>query len=154
MSGNSTTGMPIKTGDPEDRRAYVRWRFKGTAFAARIGKKKFQIRLKDLSRGGACGMMEEPVAVGDFITIEFDEFHQIEGQVRWVRRTMAGLEFNNPLANTFVLHVHETAHEKPPAEPADDYLIAPRPRKAARPKSRPAVPKSSGRAVAYNHPSA
>ncbi|MBW8911635.1 MAG: hypothetical protein JF564_07065, partial [Sphingomonas sp.] len=51
MSGTSTPGMPIKTGDPGDRRAYVRWRFKGTAFKARIDKKKFEIRLKDLSRG-------------------------------------------------------------------------------------------------------
>ena len=76
-------------------------------------------------------MMIEPVSVGDFITIEFDEHHQIEGHVRWVRRLIAGMEFNNPLSLRFVMHLHERAHEESQAEPDDGYLMIP-PRTRAR----------------------
>ena len=89
MTGLSTEG--VQAADPADKRVYKRWSFKGTAIPCRIGKKHFEIRLKDLSRGGACGLMEEPVAVGDFVMVEFDERHVVEAQVCWVRRVMVGL---------------------------------------------------------------
>ncbi|HWI85178.1 MAG TPA: PilZ domain-containing protein, partial [Sphingomonas sp.] len=90
MSGTSPQGPPIVDGQPVERRAYVRWSFRGTAFPVRLGKKEFEIRLKDLSRGGACGLMEEPLAIGDYVLIEFGERHVIEAQVRWVRRVIVG----------------------------------------------------------------
>jgi hypothetical protein len=130
MSGISTPSVPVAADDPASRRVDVRWGFKGTAFPVRMGKKHFEIRLKDLSRGGACGLMEEPVAIGDYVMIELDERHVVEAQVCWVRRVMVGLKFSNPLTAAFVSRVHRRAAKQP--EPEDDpYLIVPR----RRPKS-------------------
>jgi len=129
MGGKNTPRRIIQTGDPDDRRQYVRWSFQGAVFPARIGKKLIEVRLKDMSRGGICAMLDEPVAVGDFIVIEFDEQHKVEAQVRWVRNVMAGMEFGNPLGNRYVLDLHERAEEEREARKAaadDNYLIAPR----------------------------
>jgi hypothetical protein len=131
MSGISTPNAAVPE-YPADKRAFVRWGFKGTAFPVRMGKKRFEIRLKDLSRGGACGLMEEPVAVGDYVMIEFDDRHVAEAQVCWVRRVMVGLRFSNTLTATFVTRLHESAAEE--AAPDDElYLFTPRGRKSVQP---------------------
>jgi hypothetical protein len=65
-----------------------------------------QITLKDLSAGGACGLISEPVSVGDHMVVELDARHQIEAQVRWVRRLLVGLRFTRPLTQTFVESLH------------------------------------------------
>jgi hypothetical protein len=122
MSGN-TSNVAVRADGPADKRAYVRWTFKGTAIPCRIGKKRFELRLKDLSRGGACGLMEEPVAPGDFVVIEFDDRHQVEAQVCWVRRVLVGLRFGNPLNATFVTRLHERASEEAVVA-EEDYPIA------------------------------
>lgn len=67
------------------------------------------MRLKDLSRGGACGMLCEPLGVGDFVVIEFDSRHQVEAEVRWVRRFMVGLTFTHPLTRDFLDRMRELA---------------------------------------------
>ena len=128
MSGTSTPS--VMTDDPADKRAYVRWVFKSTAFPVRLGKKNFEIRLKDLSRGGVCGLMEEPVAVGDYVLIEFDDRHVAEAQVCWVRRVMVGLKFSRPLNASFVTKLHERAADLLPQE-EDPTRIVQRIRKSA-----------------------
>ena len=128
LSGKSSAGVAIQPGDHVDRRAYFRWSFKGTAFPCRMGKKRFEIRLKDLSRGGACGLVGEPFGVGDYFFIELDEHHVVEAEVRWVRRVLIGVQFSRTLSATFVTRLHERASEA--AMPLDDnYLMALSPRK-------------------------
>lgn len=109
MSGKSSAKVAIQTGDPAEQRAYFRWSFKGTSFPCRMGKKTFEMRLKDLSRGGACGLVDEPFEVGDYFFIELGERRVIEAEVRWVRRLMIGVKFNRTLSASFVCRLHERA---------------------------------------------
>lgn len=111
MTGTSEPNVATDPNDPASRRAYVRWTFKGTSFPVRMGKKEFEIRLKDLSRGGACGLIDEPLAVGDYFFIAFDDRHVVEAEVRWVRRVMVGVKFSNILSAHFVTRLHERASE-------------------------------------------
>jgi len=127
LTSKSSSRVAIQPGDPVDRRAYFRWSFKGTAFPCRLGKKKFEIRLKDLSRGGACGLVDEPFVVGDYFFIELDEHHVVEAQVRWVRLVLVGAQFSRTLSASFVTRLHERASEIAPRQ-EDDYLMALRPR--------------------------
>jgi len=130
LSSKSSARVAIQPGDPVDRRAYFRWSFKGTVFPCRQGKKKFEIRLKDLSRGGACGLVDEPFVIGDYFLIELDEHHVVEAQVRWVRLVLVGVQFSRTLSATFVTRLHERASEAAPRE-EDNYLVPPRPRTSA-----------------------
>jgi hypothetical protein len=114
MTGNAPLDAPA---EDDGRRRYQRYKFKGDGFPVRFGKKRFEIRLKDLSAGGACGLMEEPVAVGDFITVELDEKHQVEAQVCWVRRVLVGLQFTRPLNPVFVSRLHDK-RTRPPEDAA------------------------------------
>jgi hypothetical protein len=112
MSRKSSARTTIEDGSPADQRAYFRWAFPGTAFPCRMGKKNFEIRLKDLSRGGACGLIDEPFAIGDFFFIQLDEQHVVEAEVRWVRLVMIGVKFGNVLSARFVTRQHEKACEE------------------------------------------
>lgn len=109
MSRKSSASVAIPPADPADLRAYFRWDFKGTAFPCRMGKKEFEIRLKDLSRGGACGLVDEPFAVGDFFFIQLSDSLVVEAEVRWVRRVMIGVKFANVLTARIVTRLHEKA---------------------------------------------
>lgn len=119
MSGTSTPSA-TEPEDPADKRAYFRWTFKGTAFPCRMGKKKFEIRLKDLSRGGACGLVDEPFAIGDFFFIELGEHQVVEAEVCWVRRVMIGVRFGNPLTARFVTRLHERAADESAQQQLED----------------------------------
>jgi hypothetical protein len=112
MSAKSSTSVAPQEGDPSDLRANFRWQFKGTALPCRMGKKKFELRLKDLSRGGACGLVDEPFAVGDYFFAEIDPNNVVEAQVIWTRRVMIGVRFNRLLTATLVTKFHERAAEE------------------------------------------
>lgn len=111
MSANVSASVAGE-GDPNDLRAYFRWQFKGTAVPCRMGKKKFELRLKDLSRGGACGLVDEPFALGDYFFVELDPHTVVEAQVVWLRRVLIGVRFNRVLTATFVTKLHERAAEQ------------------------------------------
>ena len=123
MSAKSSTSV-APMGDPADNRAYFRWQFKGTSFPCRMGKKEFEIRLKDLSRGGACGMVDEPFAVGDYFLIQLDAHTVVEAEVIWTRRVMIGVKFNRILTARFVTRLHEKAAEEA-AQREQEVAVAP-----------------------------
>jgi len=112
MSAKSSASVAHDEGDPADLRAYFRWQFKGTSIPCRMGKNKFEVRLKDLSRGGACGLVDEPFAVGDYFFMELDPHTVVEAQVVWARRVTIGVRFNRVLTATFVTKLHERASEE------------------------------------------
>ena len=110
---------------PADKRAFVRHRFKGAAFRVRAsGGRDFEIRLKDLSVGGACGLICEPVRAGDYLIIEFDARHQVEAQVCWARRLLVGVQFTNPLNPEFIERLTERRAESAWARPPGEPLLA------------------------------
>lgn len=90
----------------DDKRFNPRLPFVGNPVHARIGKDEMTLRLKDLSSGGASGLLDAPVVVGDFLLVEFDEQHVIEAEVRWIRRSMVGLRFSHTLDPIYVESVH------------------------------------------------
>lgn len=92
---------------PGDKRAFIRLAFRSGSFKVRMTGGECEIRLKDLSRGGASGLICEPVGVGDHLVLEFDRKHQVEAQVCWVRRLLVGLKFTNELTPQFVERLHE-----------------------------------------------
>ena len=111
MSGKSSASVAHDQGDPATLRAYFRWQFKGTSIPCRMGKNKFEIRLKDLSRGGACGLVDEPFAIGEYFFMELDPHTVVEAEVVWARRVTVGVRFNRVLTATFVTRLHERAAE-------------------------------------------
>jgi len=122
MSAQSSTSVAHQ-GDPADNRAYFRWEFKGTSFPCRMGKKQFEIRLKDLWRGGACGLVDEPFAVGDYFFIELDPHTVVEAQVVWTRRVMIGVKFNRILTARFVTRLHEKAAEEAAQREHEEVMV-------------------------------
>jgi hypothetical protein len=92
---------------PGDKRAFIRLAFRSASFKVRMAGSECEIRLKDLSRGGASGLICEPVDIGDHVVLEFDRKHQVEAQVCWVRRLLVGLKFTNELTPQFVERLHE-----------------------------------------------
>jgi len=111
MSAKSSSSVAHQD-ELTDDRAYFRWQFKGTSFPCRMGKKQFEIRLKDLSRDGASGLVDEPFAIGDYFFVELDANTAVEAQVVWTRRVMIGVTFNRVLTARFVTGVHEKAAEE------------------------------------------
>jgi hypothetical protein len=120
MTGLAAAPTPTPDDKPDDKdaRAYVRIPFRGAAFAIRIGKGESTMRLRDLSRQGAAGLIEFPLAVGDYLIIELDNKHLVEAQVRWVRRVMVGLQFSHPVKASLVTRLYQRHVEsaKPPVE--------------------------------------
>jgi hypothetical protein len=92
---------------PSDKRAFVRLSFRTASFKVRMAHGECEIRLKDLSRGGASGLICEPVGIGDHLVVEFDRRHQVEAEVCWVRRLLVGIRFTNELTPQFVERLHE-----------------------------------------------
>ena len=112
MSAKFSASVAQDQGNPADLRAYFRWQFKGTSIPCRMGKNKFEIRLKDLSRGGACGLVDEPFAIGDYFFMELDPHTVIEAEVVWARRVTIGVRFSRVLTASFITKLHERASEE------------------------------------------
>jgi hypothetical protein len=87
--------------DP-DKRAFVRYPSRSASFPVRVAASECEIRLRDVSRGGASGLICEPVSVGDYMIVKFDRKHQVEAEVRWVRRLLVGITFTNRLSSALV----------------------------------------------------
>jgi hypothetical protein len=128
MSRQSSVAVAESPVDPAELRAYFRWSFKGEPFPCHMGKKEFVLRLKDLSRGGACGLVDEPFAVGDYFFIRLADNVVVEAEVRWVKRVMIGVKFSNLLTARFVVRLHEKAAEEEAKRKRDDLnaLLKPR----------------------------
>lgn len=96
---------PSETPNNDDRRFDVRYPLAGGEIPWRMGKVESTLRLRDLSSGGASCFIEEPLAIGDMIMVEFDPKHHREAEVRWVRRMSVGLRFNRPLDPRYVRNI-------------------------------------------------
>ena len=91
----------------EDRRIYVRFAFRGTPFPVHVGETESILRLKDLSCGGASGLTELPLTVGDIVYVDLDKKLRAAAEVLWVRRLSVGIKFVTPLAPMVVRRVHD-----------------------------------------------
>ena len=99
------TGSGANAAD-EDRRIYVRFAFRGTPFPVQVGETESILRLKDLSCGGAAGLTELPLTVGDIVYVDLDKKLRAAAEVLWVRRLAVGIKFVTPLDPMLVRRVH------------------------------------------------
>ena len=67
---------------------YLRWRQELDTHP----HERFNLRLKNLSRGGACGLTDAPLQVGDIVFLQFEETLMPAARVAWFRNTTIGLE--------------------------------------------------------------
>jgi hypothetical protein len=103
--------------DASNKRAHFRHAMKSVSFPIRRPDRTVAtVMLKDLSCSGACGLVCEPLQADDFLVIEFDARHRIEAKVRWVRRLLVGLEFTNPLTETYFDQLRERCLERAAAD--------------------------------------
>jgi hypothetical protein len=88
---------------PRERRATPRFSFiRPKMFIVRVDGLPAAITLKDISCGGASGLMSEPLTEGSRLVIEFDPRTHVAAKVRWVSRMTIGLKFLTPLEPSFV----------------------------------------------------
>ena len=99
---------PQRTSRPgEDAREHARLPFQGHCLELLTAKgRACSIRVRDLSCGGAAGLCDEALNVGEFVTICFADDHTVYAWVRWVRMMNVGLMFAKPLAPGFVRRLH------------------------------------------------
>ncbi len=56
-----------------------------------------EVRLRDLSQGGAKIDCEEPLPVGEKVVLQVDDLDPIAGHVRWARDNQVGLTFSSAI---------------------------------------------------------
>jgi len=98
---NSFAGAGFASTGP-DRRQKPRFPIKPRMFLVRMDGLPAVITLKDISCGGAAGLMSEPVVEGACLIIELDAQTHVRARVRWIARMTIGLEFLTPLDPSFV----------------------------------------------------
>ncbi len=57
----------------------------------------YQVRVRDLSSGGLCGVTDAPVSRLDVVEVELELGTWVEAQVRWLRNSKLGFAFTAPL---------------------------------------------------------
>ena len=97
----------LASASPAESRVDPRVPFSGYPVQIRAKGTSFSIRMRDLSCGGASGLCDEPLDVGDYVTVCFAREKMAEAQVRWVRLLNVGLKFTRPLSPAFVRRLHQ-----------------------------------------------
>ena len=90
-----------------ERRRTQRFPLKAKMFLVRVGGLPAAITLKNISCGGASGLMCEPLREGSRLIIELDPRNHVEAEVRWVSRMSIGLKFLTPLEASFVAALYK-----------------------------------------------
>ena len=95
-------GMGMKDGPADDKRRiaerhsfagaevyiYRRWR----QVLDTGPRERFNLRLKDVSRSGICGLTDAPLLIGDVVFVQFETTLMLAAHVAWFRHALIGLE--------------------------------------------------------------
>ena len=92
--------------DEVERRDGYRFAMEGHIATVRHGGAKSEMRLKNLSMGGASGLTQLPVAVGEILLVDLPEDMRRRAMVRWVSGTAVGVKFVTPLDLTYLLRLY------------------------------------------------
>lgn len=91
---------PDETPEGEvDRRFARRYPLPGSKVRVLVEGLVFDLRLKDLSWRGLCGLTDAPVARGQWVELLFADGEKIEAQIRWSRTVLVGAVFREPLSD-------------------------------------------------------
>ena len=85
--------------DPEsERRLNERHQLQWGDLKILVAGVPFGFRLKDFSCSGACGLTDAPLAVNQTVFFLLPQTEPVAAQVRWIRRTLIGAAFEEPLS--------------------------------------------------------
>lgn len=104
QSGNASPSGANHPGatNADERRQTPRFPLKAKMFLARVDGLPAAITLKNISCGGASGLMSEPITEGTRLVLELDPRTHVEAEVRWVSKMVIGLKFLTPLEPSYV----------------------------------------------------
>jgi PilZ domain len=89
-----------------DRRREFRRDFCGHKVIIRQRRNLGILHLKNVSRGGACGITDMPVAVGSMVFLELKKPHFYAAEVLWVRSLTIGLQLVRPVKGEMLEKLH------------------------------------------------
>ena len=95
-----------------DRRSEGRIGLRRARLPIRSRRTQSVFHLKDMSRLGACGISDMPLAVGAVIFVRLAKGRYQAAEVRWVRNAQVGLRFFRPI-NTAELERLRRLQEEP-----------------------------------------
>ena len=105
----STTEEPAERRDRDSER----FAMGGHTVVIGAGDAKSELRLKNLSTGGASGITPLPVAIGGMVSVAFPDGPRRTALVRWVDSTTVGLKFVKPLDLSFLVRLYLTVNGVP-----------------------------------------
>jgi hypothetical protein len=103
-------------GPRPERRREARRDFLGRKVVVRQRRALGIMHLRDLSRNGACGITDMPLAIGSIVFLELNRPHFHAAEVRWARNLRIGLTLIRPLRPD-QLDGFEAAHRAARAAP-------------------------------------
>ena len=89
-----------------ERRKEARRDFLGRKIIIRQRRTLGIMHLRNLSRGGACGITDMPVAIGSLVFVEIRRPHFYAAQVVWVSNFRIGLALVKPLKPDMLERLH------------------------------------------------
>lgn len=90
-----------------DRRRTQRFPLKAKMCVVRVAGLPAAMTLRNISCGGASGLMSEPLTAGTRLVLELGPRTHVEAEVRWIARMAVGLKFLTPLDPSFVAAFHK-----------------------------------------------
>ena len=89
-----------KTQEEQSRPVYPRVDMRipliGQNITILMDARHYLVRLKDLSASGLCGLTDAPLVAGQQLCFMIAGL-PVAGEVRWIRRTLIGAQFSEPL---------------------------------------------------------
>lgn len=77
------------------------------------GNEEYWFKMRDLSRTGASGVSDAPLASGQIVRLELDPVSYYEAEVRWNRKASMGLAFTEPLSQNYVERLRNRYRQRP-----------------------------------------
>ena len=103
----SVFGEDDCTTRPTDRRKEPRRDFLGRKIVIRQRKSNGILHLRNLSRGGACGITDMPLEIGSLVFVEINRPHFYAAEVVWASSLRIGLALVKPLKPGILERLHD-----------------------------------------------
>lgn len=97
--------------DDGDRRSEGRLDFSRAKLPIRSRRTQSVFHLKDMSRLGACGISDMPLAIGAVIFVRLAKGRYQAAEVRWVRNAQVGLRFFRPIQSAELDRLRRTRQQ-------------------------------------------
>ena len=96
----------------EERRKETRHDFLGRKVILRQFRSLGIMHLRNLSRGGACGITDMPLAIGSLVFVEINRPHFYAAEVVWATNLRVGLALYKPLRAETLARLHSEHQAK------------------------------------------